>query len=281
MTTSTSRRRVAVVQIRSRVGALEQNRQRIKRQVERVASEGADLVVLPELCDTGYTTQPEIADLAGTLPGPTSELLRTLAMQHQITVVTALAIRVRDLVQDTSLIVTPDGAITTGIKSFLWGAEATAFDPGARTDAPAVAETPIGRVGVAICYEVGFPEVARDLALRGADMIAVPSAFGRPRLHAWKLLTRVRALENGCFLLAANMVGEHRGSSFAGHSSIVDPNGDLLATLVHGEGVLSTEIDMDELARARVAIPYLRDLRLNGSGRLTANEPAAQMMRSE
>lgn len=259
--------RVTVVQMRSRIGQMQENRERIRQAVEREAAVGTDLVVLPELCDTGYTTQPEIAEFAGPLPGPTSDLLCKLAARHDITIVTALAVRTdEDRIQDTSLIVTPDGLVASGVKSFLWDGEADCFDPGSRDGLPAVADTPIGRVGAAICYEIGFPEVARTLALRDADIVAVPSAFGQRRLHAWKLLTRVRALENGCFLLAANMVGPNREAAFAGHSAVIDPHGQVLASLAQGEGVLSTEIDLEELARARAAIPYLRDLRSSGAG---------------
>lgn len=231
----------------------------IKEHVHRAASGGAKLVVLPELCDTGYTLSPELPGAISPLPGPAGDLLCALARDLDLTVVTALAVRTPEGPQDVGVIVTPDGIAATGAKRCLWGAEQDVFTPG-RPAEQAVADTPVGRAGVAICYEAGFPEAVRRLALDGAQIIAVPAAFGAARLHAWKLLTRSRALENGCYLVAANAVGASAGLEFGGHSTIVDPHGERLALLTSGQGRVAADLDLRVVDEARAAIPYLRDV---------------------
>lgn len=236
------------------------NTERIEHHIRASAADGATLIVLPELCDTGYTLSPELIEVSGPLPGPTSDLLCTLADELDVTVVTAIAVRTAcGALQNTGLIVTPSGIAATGAKRALWGAESEVFRPGT-PDEQVIADTPVGRVGVAICYEAGFPEVVRRLALAGAQIIAVPAAFGAPRLHAWELLTRSRALENGCHLVAANNFGKADGREFCGHSTIVDPHGAPAAVLAGGEGRAIAPVDLDVVDEARAAIPYLRDL---------------------
>jgi predicted amidohydrolase len=253
------------------------NTRRIEEHVRRCADEGAALVVLPELCDTGYVLSPGLSRVAGTLPGRTGDLLCALAADIGVTLVTATAVRSADgSLRNTGLIVTPDGIAATGAKRALWGAEPEYFTPGPPAE-QAVADTPVGRIGVAICYEGGFPEVARRLALAGARTIAVPAAFGAARLPAWQLLTRSRALENGCHLVAANSTGPSAGLTFCGHSTIVDPHGERLAVLPEGEGRVLARLDPAAVDEARAAIPYLRDLhRVALPGPRTDTDPPMQ-----
>ncbi|OQR61614.1 hypothetical protein B6E66_23525 [Streptomyces maremycinicus] len=237
------------------------NARDIEQHVRRCAEDGAALIVLPELCHTGYTLTAELARASDPLPGPAGDLLYALAADLGVTLVTSLAVRTPEQTElrNTGLIVTPDGIVASGAKRALWGAESQVFIPG-RPDEQVIADTPVGRVGVAICYEGGFPEVTRQLALHGAQIIAMPSAFGAARLHAWKLMTRSRALENGCHVVAANHSGPSAGFDFCGHSTIVDPQGERKALLPAGEGRIVAEIDLRAVDEARSAVPYLRDL---------------------
>ncbi|MBE1537004.1 carbon-nitrogen hydrolase family protein [Actinomadura algeriensis] len=245
------------------------NTAKIELHVRRSAGEGARLIVLPELCDTGYTLRPGLAAVSGPLPGPTSDLLCDLARELDTTIVTAVSVRSPGGgLRNTGLIVTPQGIAATGAKRCLWGAEPEVFTPGVPTE-QAIADTPVGRVGVAICYEAGFPEVTRRLALDGAEIIAIPAAFGAARLHAWKLLTRARALENGCHIVAANNFGASGELAFCGHSTIVDPHGARKAVLAAGEGRVEAVLEPAAVLEARTAIPYLRDLH-----RLAVPQPA-------
>jgi predicted amidohydrolase len=236
----------------------------IETHVRLAADEGARLVVLPELSHSGYTLSPRLRLTTGALAGRSTEFLSRLTRELDITIVTTVAAVDHGdhgdrALRNVGLIVTPDGIAASGAKRGLWGDEPTLFSPGEPNE-QIIADTPVGRVGVAICYEAGFPEVARRLALAGADIIAVPAAFGAARLHAWKLMTRSRALENGCYLVAANAFGTSAGLEFCGHTTIVDPHGHRLAVLPDGEGRVIADLDTTEIAAARSAIPYLRDL---------------------
>lgn len=127
-------------------------------------------------------------------------------------------------------------------------------------DRAVVAETPWGRLGLTVCYDLRFPHLFRALAQAGADVIAVPAAFTRPTGEAhWETLLRARAIETGAFVLAPAQGGDHEdGRSTWGRSMAVDPWGQVIAVLDHDEpGVLFTDLDLDAVARTRAAIPAL------------------------
>ncbi|MBY6187253.1 carbon-nitrogen hydrolase family protein [Marinobacter hydrocarbonoclasticus] len=127
-----------------------------------------------------------------------------------------------------------------------------------------VVDTPLGRLGLAVCYDVRFPELFRALAEQGADLIALPAAFTEPTGEAhWDTLVRARAIENQCYLLAAGQQGQHaNGRRTWGHTMVVDPWGRILAQLPQGEGVVSAEIDREEMARIRHRLPALKHRRM-------------------
>ena len=135
--------------------------------------------------------------------------------------------------------------------------ESALYTPGERA---CVAETPWGRLGLTVCYDIRFPQLYRGLAKAGAQMISVPAAFTRPTGEAhWEILLRARAIETGAFVLAPAQGGVHEdGRGTWGRSTIVAPWGEVLVRLDHDEpGVAVAELDLDEVAKARAAIPAL------------------------
>jgi deaminated glutathione amidase len=135
--------------------------------------------------------------------------------------------------------------------------ESNAYRPGGRT---VVAETPWGRLGISVCYDVRFPQLYRGLAQAGADFLSVPSVFTVPtgRAH-WHVLLRARAIENGCFVFAPAQWGEHAaGRRSYGHSLIVNPWGEVLADGGEETGIISARIDPARIAEARGTVPSLR-----------------------
>jgi deaminated glutathione amidase len=134
--------------------------------------------------------------------------------------------------------------------------ESNAYRPGGQT---AVAETPWGRLGMTVCYDVRFPHLYRALAQAGADFLSVPSVFTVPtgRVH-WHVLLRARAIENGCFVFAPAQWGEHpAGRRSYGHSLIVDPWGEVLADGGEETGIVTARIDPARIAEARGMVPSL------------------------
>ncbi|MGC2412456.1 MAG: carbon-nitrogen hydrolase family protein [Stellaceae bacterium] len=134
--------------------------------------------------------------------------------------------------------------------------ESNAYRPGGQT---VVAETPWGRLGMSVCYDVRFPYLYRALAQAGADFLSVPSVFTVPtgRAH-WHVLMRARAIENGCFVFAPAQWGEHTaGRKSYGHSLIVDPWGEVLADGGEEVGFVTARIDSAKVAEARRTVPSL------------------------
>jgi predicted amidohydrolase len=135
--------------------------------------------------------------------------------------------------------------------------ESSAYRPGSGT---VVADTPWGRLGMSVCYDLRFPHLYRALAQAGADFLAIPSVFTVPTGTAhWHVLLRARAIETGCFVFASAQWGEHAGGrrSF-GHTLIVDPWGEVLADAGEGVGVVTARIDPARVAEVRRMVPSLR-----------------------
>ena len=153
--------------------------------------------------------------------------------------------------------------------------ESNAYRPGQDT---AVAETPWGRLGMSVCYDVRFPHLYRALAQAGADFLAVPSVFTVPtgRAH-WHVLLRARAIENGCFLFAPAQWGEHAGGRKSyGHSLIVDPWGEVLADGGEATGFVTAKIDPGRITEARRSVPSLTHDRAFAPPVLAARPLAAE-----
>lgn len=129
---------------------------------------------------------------------------------------------------------------------------------------PKVVDTPVGKIGLSICYDLRFPQLYSWLAEAGAQIITVPAAFTFKTGEAhWSLLLRARAVENQCYVVAANQTGQHsKDRETWGHSMIIDPWGVILACAEEGEGVISAEINLEALSDIRAAMPVLKHRRL-------------------
>ena len=139
--------------------------------------------------------------------------------------------------------------------------ESAAYEPGERA---VVVETPFGVLGLTICYDMRFPALHRALALKGATILTSPAAFTRPTGEAhWEVLLRARAIETGSFVLAAAQGGFHEdGRGTWGRSLAIGPWGEILGVLDHDEpGVLLADLDLSAAAKARAAIPALKNAR--------------------
>jgi predicted amidohydrolase len=138
--------------------------------------------------------------------------------------------------------------------------ESSAYAPGIGA---VVAEAPAGKIGLSICYDMRFPDLYRALSDAGAEILAVPAAFTVPTGQAhWHVLLRARAIEPGCFVIAAAQVGSHEdGRATYGHSLVIDPWGEVLLDMGDAPGVGFAEIDLDRLRDIRARIPALKHRR--------------------
>lgn len=269
-TTSKGTVGVGVVQFHATPGDRAGNLAIAEAQLRAMAGDGLDIAVLPELFGSGYDMAADLDLAAEDQDGPTVTELTRIAGDLDIVLATTVLCRTdRGALVNRAVVLSGSGVLASADKARLWGAERGTFAPG--DGGLAVARTPLATIGVAVCYEAGFPESARALARQGVDIIAMPSAFGRQRMHAWDLQTRSRALENGCFVAAAGMCGENAtGTQFAGTSRIVDPRGTVLLELGAEADCGVRAIDLAAIEQARTEIPYLADLGIDlapaGSG---------------
>jgi predicted amidohydrolase len=244
---------VVALQLAVRAGDPDSNRVRFATAV-REHCRGADLIVAPELTSAGYDLD-EIDrrghELAEPLDGPTSRLTSTLAAELEATIVIGVLEQADGSLYDTAIVVTPNGTLAGYRKSHLYPPEVTRFAAG---DELLTLATPVGRLGLMICFEHAFPEIATALALRGAQILAIPSAVPLGYEHLLTLRTRARAQDNQVFVVASNLAG----NGFCGGSLIVDPRGDVLAAAGAEEAVIRASIDLDAIAREREREPALR-----------------------
>jgi deaminated glutathione amidase len=242
------------------------------RLVRRAAADGATLIVLPEK----WSVLGHGADLragAEPLDGPAVSWARAAARELGVDLVAgSVAERVEgeDRLRNTSVHVGPDGEIkATYRKVHMFDVEVDGIvyresEHEAPGDEPVVSATADGvELGLTVCYDVRFPELYRILAVRGARVITIPAAFTVPttRDH-WEVLVRARAIEDQCFVVAANQVGEHvEGLRSGGRSMIVDPWGLVLAQAADAETVITADLDLEGQSAIRRRLPALANRR--------------------
>jgi predicted amidohydrolase len=260
------RLRVACVQFCSS-GSKAENLERMEPLVARAAATGADLVLLPEKWN-GLGSHEILLDVAEPLDGgETVEAMSGWARTHGITLVGgSIAERRegREKLSNTCVVFDPEGEIAAVYRKIhmfdveVGGVvyrESESEEPG---DGPVSCEVEGWKLGLTVCYDLRFPELYRILAVEGADLVTVPAAFtlftGKDH---WELLLRARAVENQCYVLAANEWGVVEGKASYGRSSIVDPWGVVLAQAPDEDCVISAELDRAHMERIRSSVPSL------------------------
>jgi predicted amidohydrolase len=254
---------------------------RAEALVREAARRGAHLVALPEVFSWRGPRSQE-PDRAEPIPGPTSRWMRGLARGLGIHLLGGSLLERPPhgrRAYNTSLLVAPSGRVLARYRKIhlfdvdIPGAvsvcESATRRPGR---APVAVSTPLGVLGLSICYDVRFPELYRRLVAAGAEVLLVPSAFTAPtgRAH-WETLVRSRAIENQCYVIAPDQTGMGPNGECHGHSMIVDPWGRVLDVVESGDGVALARLEPEELARVRRVLPSLTHVRL---GR-RASRPAA------
>lgn len=251
----------------------ESNWETAERWASAAAESGARLVALPELFNV-FGPFAEVIDQAEPIPGSTSERLAELARRLRITLVGGSLLEREGgtgRTYNTSLLFGPDGRqLARYRKMHLFDVDL----PGQVTlqesawlaagEEIVVAESRLGSIGMATCYDLRFPELFRELVDRGATIVCLPSAFtmATGRDH-WAVLVAARAIENQVYMIAPNQYGRHDDSlSSYGRSTIVDPWGTPLATAADGEGFALAEIDPARIASIRRSLPALTHRRL-------------------
>jgi predicted amidohydrolase len=242
-----------VLQMAAHPGELSANVDRLAELMRKHADE-AELVVAPELVTSGYDLDVLARrgrELAEPLDGPTAARVAELAAQTGTTLVFGMLEHDGDALYDTAVVAAPDGHLVPYRKSHLYPTESELFAAGTEL---VVAATPAGRLGMMICFEHAFPDVATALALRGAQILVIPSAVPVGYEHLLTLRTRARAQDNQVFAVGCNLTGD----GFCGRSLVTDPRGDVLAEAGTEETVIRAVLDLAAIEREREREPALR-----------------------
>jgi predicted amidohydrolase len=260
--------RVAVAQMEPKLGESERNLDVGLGRLEEAVAAGAELLVLPECAIPGYMfgSLEEAMPFADEVPGPSTDALEAACRRLGAHVVCGLLERDGDLLRNSAVLVGPDGLVGVYRKTHLPFLGVDRFTtPG---DELPVFDTPLGRIGVEICYDLRFPEVTRTLALQGAEIVAHPTNFPMAAKVQTELITVARAAENRVYLLTANRVGKERWGEFCGWSQIVDPFGKRLAEAGETEeALLVADIEVEKARDKDYVIPGEYELYLFGDRR--------------
>ena len=277
--------KIGIIQ-QSNCDNVEQNKQKLADNIRKVAAEGAELVVLQELHNSLYFCQVESTQnfsLAEPIPGPSTEFYSAIATECKVVLVTSLfEARAKGLYHNTAVVFDKDGSIAGKYRKMHIPDdpayyEKFYFTPGDIGFRPI--RTSIGTLGVQVCWDQWYPEGARLMALRGADLLIYPTAIGwessdtkeeqERQLGAWQTVQRGHAVANGIPVIAVNRCGHEpdpsgmtNGIQFWGHSFVAGPQGEFLAHFGEEEQTAVVEVSIERSESVRQWWPFLRDRRI-------------------
>jgi predicted amidohydrolase len=259
-------KKFAIAQIASSTDK-QRNLQTALTLIKEAKSKDAELIAFPEFLmafSPANQTAQELTQIAESVDGSFIAALREAANAHQIAVIAPIyeTSPVAERVFDTSVWIDRNGNVASVYRKLhLYDAfgfkESDKFHPG--EDIAPLVEFAESRCGMMICYDLRFPEMARMLALSGANILVAPSGWvqGDLKFEHWQTMIKARALENGCFVIAPNQVG----NIYTGHSMAVDPLGRTLGDLGETEGLKVIELDLKLVGDAREKLPLLKNRR--------------------
>ncbi len=252
---------VALAQMAIALGHPDRNEERVRAMAAQAAAQGANLLLLPELWPTGYDLS-RTNDYAAPLGQGPFALMAGLAREHGLYLLgTALEANPNGRPFNTAALYGPDGRLVGAYR------KVHLFPPmGEREHMTAGSSLPVfgwswGRVALAICYDLRFPEQWRVYTCAGAQLILIPAEWPVRRVEHWRLLLRARAVENQLFVVGCNRAGTDADGEFGGHSAAVDPWGRVLVEGGLEPGLFLATLDLDEVSRARDRFPWLDDRR--------------------
>lgn len=258
--------KVAVVQFKASTDK-NQNLKKILNYIKNASKRGAELCVFPEFM-MFYTTSSQspakLASLSETISGSFVRTIAKAAQENSIQVVGTFyeKSKKKNRVYDTSFLVSKSGKIISKYRKIhLYDAlgfkESNKMTPGSKISSPA--KTSVGQLGMLICYDLRFPEMSRKLAAAGSEILVAPSAWvkGKMKEEHWITINKTRAIENGCYVIAPDQVG----NIYCGRSVVVDPYGKILLDMKKRQGIGIVNISQDKVKQTRRILPLLKNRR--------------------
>ncbi len=255
--------KVALAQIECSVGDVEANCSKIIDFIEQASSKNCEVVIFPEMSDTGYDTSV-IKDTASSWNERPFQLIQNAAAKQGIYVICGLSERVDDDVYNSVAVLSPGGELLGSYRKMHLFSPAPAREDQYFTPGSSFTILPIRGTtwGFTICYDLRFPELYRVLALKGAEVLVNCSAWPMVRAVRWEVLTKARAIENQAYVLGANRVGVDGDLELCGRSCIVDPFGtDITLGSADQEELIIADVENEKLVSARKSIHIFGDRR--------------------
>ena len=256
--------RISLGQFDIQLGAPQENLARVSTLAAQANQRESQFLLLPELWSTGYDLENWPMHAAPLEQGFFAEMAG-LARAHRLWLGGSLLERRGSQAYNTFVLYDSLGELAAcyrKIHRFRLMDEDQWLGAG---DRPVLAslklteDAPTLKAGLAVCYDLRFPELFRSYALQGAELILLPAEWPAARLEHWQVLLRARAIENQCFIAAVNRVGVSKGEAFGGHSQVIDPWGRVLLQGGTEPELLTVDLDLGEAARVRRQIPILED----------------------
>ncbi len=248
--------KVAAAQIGAELGVTARNAARVVQGIRQAALQGVQFIVFPETILNGYLfdDRQSVRQSALTFDAPEIHDIVTACRETGMLAVIGLIEAAAAGPYNTAMLIGPGGLIGSYRKKHLPLLGADRFVVEGSEAGPAVFDTPLGRVGLAICYDIRFPESARCLALAGADIIAQPSVWPDSVDIIADHMVRVRAAENHVFLVAVTRGDTENGMQYRGNSQIIDPRGNVLGRAEKGDQILTAEVDLSLSREKRIVV---------------------------
>lgn len=248
--------KVALAQIDLKLGDKKVNLKKTSAMALKAAKLEADVLCLPEYLSTGSILE-QCKKLAEPIPGYTVNKLKIIAQENGIHLVASLLENDDDTIFNTAVLIDSKGELLTKYRKIhLFMDEKKYITHG---QDHVVVDTTFGKVGLMICYDAVFPEVARRLALQGARIIFMPANWPNPFLPQWKLATSARALDNQVWLVASNRIGADNRFSYFGKSRIVNPYGDAVIECNDKEAVRVATVEEKTTEEFKNIVHFLKD----------------------
>jgi len=254
--------RVTLAQKKHKIGEKEKNLKTIEKTAEE---EETDLLIFPEMFLTGYSLRDRTWYEAEEIPGPSSKEISRAAVENDMNIICGMPERGKNdgRLRNTALLATTEGRLQKYRKTYLPN-----FGPfqdkryfGSDDDIP-VFETPIGKIGMLICYDVFFPEITKTMAQKEVDIIAVISASPSTTRKYFERVISTRAIETTSYLFYSNLVGREENMYFWGGATAISPKGEIIDKASYfEEDMVATEIESEALEDARRNRPVLNDTR--------------------
>lgn len=254
--------KLGLIQPPGKLGDVPYNLAQGAKLCREAAEQGANILCLPELFNVGYHLGylgNKTVTLAIEYFDQTVACFSALAQETKTYIICPLGepSECTGVIYNSALLFNPDGEIAGRYaKSHLWALEKQYFKDGNRLP---VFDTEFGRIGILICYDIGFPEAARAMCLQGVELLLVPSAWCIQDQDMWDRNLPQRALENIFFVAGVNAVLDQQGLNLFGHSRVFNPRGHLVAEIGEQTGYCLVEIDLSDVMTQRNEITYLHD----------------------